>query len=133
MVFLLFISILSINCSNNKEKNEQNLNFNLGEIAVVSPSAFKEKHTNKTIIDIRTPREYKQGHLKGAVNINYYERNFLEQIAKYSKEESIFIYCRTGNRTSFASKKMLKIGFQKIYDLQGGIVNWQRNKKQIIK
>ncbi len=127
---LIFISILNINC-NNKQSSKSDAQ--IGKIIQISTAEFKEKSINQTIIDIRTPQEYKQGYIEGAVNINYFDSSFLDQVSKFDKSKPIFIYCRSGNRTSSASKKLLKLGFTEVYDLQGGIISWARDKNKIIK
>ena len=127
---VLLISILNINCTNNKPAKDQSSS---GQIMVISPVDFKSKSVNQTIIDIRTPGEYRDGYIDGAVNINFYDRNFLEQVSKFDKEQPIFIYCRSGNRTSSASRKLNKYGFKLVYDLDGGIKNWKRANNKIIK
>lgn len=127
---LLFFTISVVAC-NNKQPSKTITEF--GEINVVTPAEFKEKSVNQTIIDIRTPQEFADGHIEGAVNINLYDRNFLVQIAQLDKTKPVFVYCRSGNRTSSASKKMSEMGFVQIYDLQGGILNWARNNQEITK
>ena len=127
---IILISILNIHCSNNKQRKVQK---DLGEISVILPQDFKLKSVNHTIIDIRTPREYGNGHIEGAININLFDKDFLNQLSKYDKEQPIFIYCRSGNRTSTASKKMVNTGFKQVYDLQGGIKNWARTNNKIVK
>ena len=127
---LIFISILTINCNNKKTSKSD---VQLGKLIEVSPDEFKEKSKNLTILDIRTPKEFEQGYIEGAVNINYFDKSFLEQVSKFDKNKPIFIYCRSGNRTASASKKLLKSGFTEIYDLKGGIISWARNKNKIIK
>lgn len=128
-VLIIFISVLNLNC----KTEPSNSATQRGKVILVSPADFKEKSQNQTIIDIRTPQEYRQGHLKNAVNINLFDRAFLEEIDKLDKSKPVFIYCRTGNRTSSASKKMLNLGFQQVYDLKGGISNWVRSKNEIEK
>ena len=130
ITFILFISVLNINCTNNKPKNDQTSE---GQILVISPVDFKSKSINQTIIDIRTPGEFRDGYINGAVNINFFDRDFLEQVSKYDKEQPIFIYCRSGNRTSSASRKLRSYGFKLVYDLDGGIKNWKRANNKIIK
>lgn len=127
---LIFISVLNINCNN---KQKANSNEQLGKIKQVTPIEFKEQSKNQTMIDIRTPQEFAQGHIEGAININYFDKSFLEQVSKFDKTKPIYMYCRSGNRTSSASKKMQDLGFEEIIDLQGGIMNWSRNKLEIVK
>lgn len=126
LTLLVFVTLLGISC-NTKSQSQSD------SITVVTPTEFKEKSVNQTIIDIRTPQEFSEGHIEGAVNINYFDNNFLDQIAKYEKNQPIFIYCRSGNRTTAASKKIADFGFTKIYDLEGGILYWMKNNNEVIK
>jgi len=127
---LIFISILTLSCT---DKKNSKTDKQLGEIKQISALEFKENSKNNSVIDIRTPQEYSQGHIEGAVNINYYDKTFLEQVAKLDKEKPIYIYCRSGSRTSSAAKKLKKIGFSEVNDLEGGIISWSRNQYKIVK
>jgi rhodanese-related sulfurtransferase len=123
---LLLVTVLGISC-NTKSQSQSDA------IKVLTPTEFKEKAVNQTIIDIRTPQEFSEGHIEGAININYYDSNFMDQMAKYDKNQPIFIYCRSGNRTSSASKKAADFGFTQIYDLEGGILYWMKNNNEVVK
>lgn len=127
---LVLIAFISISCNNKKPSKTIT---KLGEINVVTPAEFKEKSVNQLIIDIRTPGEFTQGYIEGAVNINLFDKNFTEQFSEFDKSKPIFLYCRTGRRTSAASKKLAALGFQNIYDLHGGIINWSKNNQPTIK
>lgn len=124
-LLLVFVGVLFLSCSNSQQNNTA--------IKVVSPQEFKQLSNQKTIIDIRTPGEFAQGHIEGAVNINYFDKNFINKIAEFNKNEPLFVYCRSGNRTSSASRKIANMGFTQIYDLEGGMINWVRNKNQLVK
>jgi rhodanese-related sulfurtransferase len=76
------------------------------------------------IIDVRTPKEFNQGHIENAININFKSSNFIKSISKLNKDASFLIYCKSGNRSGKAAKIMDSIGFSKIYDLKGGYMNW---------
>ncbi|WP_372768036.1 rhodanese-like domain-containing protein [Lutibacter sp.] len=126
LTILLFVAVLGISC-NTKSQSQTD------SISVISPTEFKEKAVNNTIIDVRTPQEFSEGHIEGAVNINFFDATFLEQISKYKKDEPVFIYCKSGNRSGQASKKISDSGFKQIYDLEGGILNWVKNNNEVIK
>lgn len=126
---VLWVLFISIGCNSKPPLNEHQKSA----IHVVKPTEFKEKSINQVIIDIRTPQEFSQGHIEGAININYYDHSFMEQIGKYDKSKPIFLYCRSGNRTSSAAAKIAKVGFEEVYDLQGGIMSWSRENLEIIK
>ena len=85
-------------------------------------------HTkNPQIIDIRTPQEYANGHIKGAILINYYDRNFEKNIEKQhlDKYKPIFIYCRSGHRSGNAISLFKKMGFKHIVNLFYGLNEWK--------
>lgn len=126
LTLLVIVTVLGMSC-NTKSQSQSDA------ITVLAPTEFKAKSVNQTIIDIRTPEEFSQGHIEGAININYYDSNFMDQIAKYDKNQPIFIYCRSGNRTTSASKKAADFGFKEIYDLEGGILYWMKNNNEIVK
>ena len=85
-------------------------------------------HKTIQLVDVRTPNEYKSGHITGAININYYDQDFSTQIAALDKSKPIYVYCRSGVRSKYSSEILKKLGFKKIYNLKGGILNWSTNK-----
>ena len=78
-----------------------------------------------TIIDVRTPEEYAEGHIQGALNINVKSESFVTEIENLSKSDTLLVYCRSGRRSLYAAQVMVSFGFQKIYDLEGGFLNWE--------
>jgi len=131
LTFLIVIAFLSISCYT---KSQSKIDLKSSSIiSVISPSVFKENSINQTKIDVRTPQEFNEGHIEGALNINFYDEKFLEQIATHDKSKPIFVYCRSGKRSSLASKGLIKLGFIEVYDLQGGIINWENDNNQIAK
>lgn len=78
-----------------------------------------------TIIDVRTPEEFQDGHILGAQNINVKDEAFVTEIQKLSKSDTLLVYCRSGRRSLYAAQVLVSFGFEKIYDLEGGFLNWQ--------
>jgi len=79
------------------------------------------------LIDVRTPEEFATGHLKDAVNIDFYSPNFRSEIANLDPTKQYALYCRSGNRTSQTLSMMRTMGFSNVSDLKGGIVAWQQH------
>lgn len=106
--------------------------FNLGpsvpegyaDFRAVEAQEHLSKNEGVVILDIRTPAEYQEGHIPGAINIDFYNRNFESKLKELDKNEQYFVYCRTGNRSSTALKMMHKLGFTKVWHMYKGIVDW---------
>lgn len=97
---------------------------------LLSPAAFSEQLTKiKTaqLVDIRDPDELKYGYLEGAKNINYYDKNFEQQVlAQLKKDKPVMIYCMSGYRSGKVVKRLCELGFKEIYDMQGGAYAWEK-------
>lgn len=78
------------------------------------------------VLDVRTPREYVAGHLEGATLIPIQELQRRLGELEAHKQEPVFVYCRTGNRSTVAARLMLDAGFDRVINLRRGIVAWER-------
>lgn len=85
------------------------------------------------LIDIRTPEEFLSGHIEGAININYHDNDFIEQLDKLDKNKFYLIYCRTGRRSSDTINVMKRLKFQEVYRILGDIVRWKAEKLPLVK
>ncbi|MCV6630176.1 MAG: rhodanese-like domain-containing protein [Flavobacteriaceae bacterium] len=96
-------------------------------VEVLSPEDFKQRIAKGKVqlIDVRTPGEFRMGHIKKAKNINYFSTSFAEDCTKLDNTKPIYLYCKSGGRSRQASRKLAKLGFEEIFDLQGGYMNWR--------
>jgi len=62
-----------------------------------------------TVIDVRTSKEWKAGHLESAIHVQW--EDILDISSNISKDEEIYLYCRSGNRSGKAAKILLENGF----------------------
>ncbi len=76
------------------------------------------------VLDIRTPEEFTAGHLANAINIDYYADDFEAKLAELDLAVPYVMYCNSGNRSSNALPVMDSIGFEEVYELDGGIQAW---------
>lgn len=76
------------------------------------------------VLDIRTPEEYADGIIEGAVNIDFYEANFASQLDALDKDAHYVVYCRSGNRSGQAMGAFADLGFAEVTEVDGGIVDW---------
>ncbi|KAA3625012.1 MAG: T9SS C-terminal target domain-containing protein [Bacteroidetes bacterium] len=76
------------------------------------------------ILDVRTPGEYNPQHLEDAININFYDADFSDQLDLLNKEKKYLIHCKSGGRSSLTMNIMDTLGFQEVYNMVGGILSW---------
>ena len=76
------------------------------------------------ILDVRTEGEFRQGHIEGATLLDYYSPDFRKRFAELDRDAIIFMYCRSGNRSSHVLNMADELGFNAVYDLRGGILAW---------
>ena len=79
-----------------------------------------------TILDVRTPQEFAEGHIAGAVNIDVSSPDFAQQVSELDPEGTYAVYCRSGNRSDAALHQMAELGFTSAHHLAGGIGAWQQ-------
>ena len=116
--FLFFFFFLScVYSQNNADKM-----INLSETEWVK---LHDESEESVIIDVRTDDEFSTGYIDGAVNIDFYMGNeFISEIDKLDKSKSYFIYCKSGARSGQTCELMKQKGFNKVYNLEGGILGW---------
>ena len=78
------------------------------------------------MLDVRSPQEKVDGDIEGSILINLFDPNFATEIEKLDKEKTYVVYCRSGNRSKTACSLMAKKGFNKLYNLKGGIFGWNQ-------
>lgn len=76
-----------------------------------------------TLVDVRSIQEYNEGHLYGAIHLADYEISVKHNNLLPNKNAIIIVYCQNGGRSKKSCKKLKKLGYQKIYNLCGGLDN----------
>ncbi|MFZ1410149.1 MAG: rhodanese-like domain-containing protein [Micropruina sp.] len=79
---------------------------------------------NTVLLDVRTPAEYDQGHLAGAVNLDLNSSGFAGAVAALEPTKRYAVYCRSGTRSQTAMSIMQSQGIDEVYHLGGGIAAW---------
>ena len=91
-------------------------------ISVSEARALMQSTPDLLIVDVRTPQEYAQGHLNGAINIPLSDLPL--RISGLDPNRTILVYCQTGVRSAEASSFLVSSGFTRVYNLEGGITAW---------
>lgn len=82
------------------------------------------KNPDVQIIDTRTPQEFNEGHIPGAVNIDLAGEDFFEQMDCLDKDRPVAVYCRGGRRSKIAAERFVDKGFE-VTELDGGLITWE--------
>lgn len=98
-------------------------------IDTLAPQTFIKQakaDTTSIILDVRTPGEYKEEHLAGARQLDFLNTSVFDAgIKQLDNTHTYYVYCRSGKRSHHACIKMKKQGL-KVFDMEGGILNWKR-------
>ena len=122
-ILTLLLAVLGLNtaCSQNFDDME------------VKEFAELIADSNVVILDVRKADEFAEGHINGAVLIDQFQSDFMEQAeAKLPKEKTIAVYCRSGRRSANAAGKLADAG-SKCVNLKGGILAWKEANMPVIK
>lgn len=113
-ILFAFIILATFSCT----RPQQNTPV---EVQNLTTQEFKrERLSSKTrLIDVRTPQEFADGHLTGAINSDYRGGDFAEEMKTWKKDKVYYLYCASGNRSGKAAELMKEAGFQHIYNIGG--------------
>ena len=114
---LIFLMVALFSCGTGEAQKSVSL----------GPQEF-EKHLasggERILLDVRTPGEFGERHLAGALNIDYNGADFDARIEKLDKTQPVYVYCLSGGRSAAAAQTLTDIGFTKVYEMKGGISRW---------
>lgn len=88
---------------------------------------------NHVILDVRTPEEFKAGHVKDAVNLNIQDPEFAKKIAALDSKKTYLVHCARGGRSARATDQLVKAGITNVIDFTGGFEAWKKAGKPITK
>lgn len=125
---LLSMAFISASCQQPVQEKETG-------VKNISAAEFRKMADKKegVILDVRTAEEFAEGHIPGAINIDYNSENFKSEVQKLDKNKSYEVYCRSGKRSSASAEIMNELGFKNVVNLEGGILEWQENGFEVVK
>ena len=83
---------------------------------------------NTILLDVRTPKEWAEGKIEPAVEMNVHDQDFEEQLQQLDKSKTYLVYCRSGRRSVTAAEIMVDNGFTSVYNLEGGYLAWTKEE-----
>ena len=116
LVGLLLMTIVASACSST--------GVAVSPVSPAEAAAVIAAGSDVVVLDIRTPQEFNEGIIEGAINIDFYESSFAATLDTLDKDAEYVVYCRSGNRSSQARKTFESLGFTNVTEIEGGIVDW---------
>jgi rhodanese-related sulfurtransferase len=105
---------------------------NTTDAAATSVSHVNGKEAGKlvakgdvTVVDVRTPSEFEDGHIAGATNIDYTDDKFAAELGKLDRDKTYLVHCASGRRSTSSLAKFKALGFKKVIHLDGGFKAWE--------
>lgn len=97
-------------------------------VVLVAPDRASEVLDDPGVValDVRTRDEFVEGHVAGAVNVDFYAADFAERLAGLDRDATYVLYCRSGNRSASTAEIMRDLGFASVYEVDGGILAWEQ-------
>ncbi|MEO1701807.1 MAG: rhodanese-like domain-containing protein [Pseudomonadota bacterium] len=102
---------------------------------VTAQQAYQLLQSNPDIVvlDIRTGREFRSGHIEGAININYFDRNFRDRIAELDGSKTYIMHCAAGGRSDASINILRNAGLTNVYHMGGGTSEWKREGLPLVR
>jgi phage shock protein E len=106
---------------------------NKTEVNSLQANTLLQKDSKLIVLDVRTAEEFKEGHIKGALNIDIRQEDAFRKIDKLDKNAKYLVYCRTNHRSGMAVDHMIQSGFKHVYQMMDGFPGWAANKLAVQK
>jgi|TARA_B110000967_G_C18747066_1_gene490782 rhodanese-related sulfurtransferase len=124
LVAVLLVTLFSCTCKQKEEKQTI--------ITLISVDELSKTDNTIQLLDVRTPEEFEAGYINNAMNINFFNDDFITQAtSKLDINKPVYLYCKVGGRSGKAAKKLKEAGFTKVYDLKGGFDKWKSNLQPV--
>jgi rhodanese-related sulfurtransferase len=122
---LLFCSCSEPNQAESNTPAESPDSWNVQDVTPVDAQKLLADNKEVRVLDVRTPEEYAEGHIAGAVNVDFKSADFAENVAKLDKNTSYIVHCRSGKRSSGSLPILKEQGFTTVYHLNKGYNAWK--------
>jgi rhodanese-related sulfurtransferase len=88
---------------------------------------------NVVVLDVRTPKEFQAGHIKGATNINFMDKEFAKKMESLDKSKTYVIHCQGGGRSWRACEQIKTMDFKNMLHMNEGFGAWEKAGKPVEK
>lgn len=105
--------------------------FQVRHVDANGAATFLADNEDAIVLDVRTPKEFAQGHIEGAINVNFFDEDFEQQLAQLDTSETYLLHCRSGGRSTKSLPILERAGFTDVVHLDGGFQAWKKAGQQV--
>ena len=118
-IFNLIAAVILSSCSNAQTTSTPT------RLSAAAVADQLKKDPSVQLLDVRTPGEFKNGHVPNAMNANINDKHFEDKVSALDKTKPTFVYCLSGGRSNAAVKQLRAAGFKNIVEMPGGMMEWR--------
>jgi len=127
LAVLFLVLLLASACGADGESDAESGRATVVSITAEEAKAKLDSDDSIILLDVRTPEEYREGHIPGAKLLPVKDIEAKAETEIPEKSATYIVYCRSGSRSAAASAQLVELGYENIYDL-GGINDWPYDK-----
>ena len=120
----ILILILTLTACTFSRESSVNQSAGIEKLDVEIFQSRVKETPNAVVLDVRTPEEFAEGNIEGAINIDFKAPDFEQKIGELDKNKTYLVYCLSGIRSKKAADRMSELGFESLYVLNGGYSAW---------
>lgn len=121
-----FLVLVSLSCAPRQQQEQQGSEpTEKTEFSAIDFNELVKNAPNLQLVDVRTPEEFRKGHIEHAANVNINGDQFEDQMRALDKSKPVYIYCLSGARSKSAAQYLRENGYQQVYEMPGGILEWR--------
>ena len=135
LLCLSIVTILLTGCvgsgeapvATNQDGNDSSAKSQFVNINAIEAAKILKEKPEAVVLDIRTPKEYAEGHIPDAINIDYKADSFQSELEKLDRDTTYLMHCRSGRRSANSLEIFEKLGFRHVIHMNDGILGWQED------
>jgi len=131
LAFILSFGMIATSCGPGTAQDDKAEQADAPDLVVtkyqnIDVAQFDRLMENKDhiVLDVRTPDEIAEGKIGDAIELDYFAPSFDSDLGKLDKGRKYLVYCKAGGRSSKTAQTMVDMGFQHVYNLEGGYTSW---------
>lgn len=128
----LFLAGCNFAAENNDAAGLEDVSAKYNNIDAANAQDFIIAHPDAIVMDVRTPSEFEEGHVAGAINVDYKADSFRDALAKLDRDAHYLLHCKSGNRSGKSLVIMKELGFKHITHMDGGFDAWKAAQLPVI-